>query len=353
MTLLILSSGIYLIWKHFIYKYLRYLFLSKCYVVIVFFHTFLLSTRVRKSQQASCGKKIVYDVKTATNIKHWKNTNDIVNWFNSIENISKYMFISFDICDFYPSITNKLLEKSLKFASQFSNISVEDIRIIKHTKNTLFKDGTPWAKKSSDFNVTMGSFDGAEVCELVGLYLPSQLQHLDVDVGLYRDDGLAVPKLSPQNTERMKKEICKIFKQNDYSITIAAKKNKKKKHVDFLDITFDIRTGIYKPYRKTNSSINYLHKDSNHPPSIMKNLPKSIQIRLSNNSVNEETFKEAAGPYNAALKENGHNYTLNYTPNHNRHENSKANPRSEEHHETEPTQTGCQKKEGRTQEQGK
>ena len=73
----------------------------------------------------------------------------------------------------------------------------------------------------------------------------------------------------------------------------------------------------------------------------MKNLPKSIQIRLSNNSLKEETFKKAAGP---ALKENGHNYTLNYKPNHNRHENSKANPRTEEHHETEPKHTGCQKK---------
>ena len=59
--------------------------------------------------------------------------------------------------------------------------------------------------------------------------------------------------------------------------------------------------------------------------------------------MNEETFKETAGPYNAALKENGHNYTLNYTPNHNRHENSKAKPRTEEHHETEPKHTGCQK----------
>ena len=60
--------------------------------------------------------------------------------------------------------------------------------------------------------------------------------------------------------------------------------------------------------------------------------------------MNEETFKEAAGPYNAALKENGHNYTLNYTPNHNRHDNSKANTRTEEHHETEPKHTGCQNK---------
>ena len=135
------------------------------------------------------------------------------------------MFTSFDICDFYPSITNKLLEKSLTFASQFSNISVEDRRIIKYTKKTtLFKDGTQWTKKSSDFDITMGSFDGAEVCELVELYLLSQLQRLDMNVELYRDDGLAVAKLPPQNTERMKKEICKIFKQNNLNITIEANK---------------------------------------------------------------------------------------------------------------------------------
>ena len=45
-----------------------------------------------------------------------------------------------------------------------------------------------------------------------------------MNVGLYRDDGLAVTKLSPQNTERMKKEICKTFKQNDLNITIEANK---------------------------------------------------------------------------------------------------------------------------------
>ena len=41
------------------------------------------------------------------------------------------------------------------------------------------------------FDITMGSFDGAETSELVGLFLLSQLTHLDVNVGLYRDDGLA------------------------------------------------------------------------------------------------------------------------------------------------------------------
>ena len=39
-------------------------------------------------------------------------------------------------------------------------------------KSHLFCEGNLWVKKSgSEFDVTMGSFDGAEICELVGLYL--------------------------------------------------------------------------------------------------------------------------------------------------------------------------------------
>ena len=48
----------------------------------------------------------------------------------------------------------------------------------------------------TNFNITMGSFDGAEVCELVGLYLLHKLVQKGIfkreHVGLYRDDGLAV-----------------------------------------------------------------------------------------------------------------------------------------------------------------
>lgn len=66
--------------------------------------------------------------------------------------------------------------------------------------------GNTWCKKRSTFDVTMGSFDGAETCELVGLYLLSQLQHLNIDVGLYRDDGLAVTKQRPRDVELKKKK---------------------------------------------------------------------------------------------------------------------------------------------------
>ena len=51
----------------------------------------------------------------------------------------------------------------------------------------------------------MGSFDGVEICELVGLYLLDQLSNVlpGESVGLYRDDGLAILSgISGPDTER-------------------------------------------------------------------------------------------------------------------------------------------------------
>ena len=60
-------------------------------------------------------------------------------------------------------------------------------------KSLLYHQNSPWQKKSnSEFDVTMGSYDGAETRELVGLFLLNQLGDLDINVGLYRDDGLGV-----------------------------------------------------------------------------------------------------------------------------------------------------------------
>ncbi len=65
-----------------------------------------------------------------------------------------------------------------------------------HTKQSfLFTDGTAWIKKVSDgmFDVTMGSYDGAETCKLVGKYLLCQLpEEINRNqIGFCRDDGLA------------------------------------------------------------------------------------------------------------------------------------------------------------------
>ena len=58
-------------------------------------------------------------------------------------------------------------------------------------KSLLFDDETDWTKKNhnSMFDVTMGSFHGAEVCELLGLFLLNNLseKYGKNNVGLYSD----------------------------------------------------------------------------------------------------------------------------------------------------------------------
>ena len=134
---------------------------------------------------------------------------------------------------------------------------------------------------------------------------------LNINVGLYRDDGLTITNQTPQNADKIKKEICKIFKENGLSITADANK----KVVDFLDVTVNLSTGLYQPYQKPNSKINFIHRDSNHPPPIIKNLSKGIAFRLSNNSANVNIFNKAAKPYHAALRTNGHKQLIQYTKN--------------------------------------
>ena len=63
-----------------------------------------------------------------------------------------------------------------------------------------------------------------ETCELVGLYMLSQLEKLGINIGLYRDDGLATCNKTARETENIKKEICKIFEENKLNITIEANK---------------------------------------------------------------------------------------------------------------------------------
>ena len=73
------------------------------------------------------------------------------------------------------------------------------------------------------FDVTMGAFDGAEVCELVGIFLLHHIsQHYDIKkFGLYRDDGLsALKNVSGSASDRIKKHLQSIFLKYDLEIVI-------------------------------------------------------------------------------------------------------------------------------------
>ena len=72
--------------------------------------------------------------------------------------------------------------------------------------------------------------------------------------------------------------------------------------INFLDLTLILKSNIYKPYKKPNSSVSYTSKHRNHIQSIIKNLPKGINYRLNINSKNEGVFNQASPTYNNALK---------------------------------------------------
>ena len=130
------------------------------------------------------------------------------------------------------------------------------------------------------------------------------------NVGLYRDDGLAAFKnISGPQSEKIKKEFQKIFNENQLKITIQCNIQ----IVNYLDATFNLSNSTYRPYHKPNDEISYIHKESNHPPSIIRQLPILIEKRLSELSSNEKIFKEAIPIYQDALKKSGYQYNLQYT----------------------------------------
>ena len=81
------------------------------------------------------------------------------------------------------------------------------------------------AKKSTEscFDVTTGSFDSAEICELVGLYIQSNLENIlpKTNFGLYRDDGLILLRnLNSQQMDKERKIIIKFFEYIGFSIDV-------------------------------------------------------------------------------------------------------------------------------------
>ena len=67
---------------------------------------------------------------------------------------------------------------------------------------------------NGELDVTMGSNDGAETCEIVGLFLfhSSREKFNKDDIGLYRDDGLAYFKNNNgHQNDKIRKELIKIL----------------------------------------------------------------------------------------------------------------------------------------------
>lgn len=137
----------------------------------------------------------------------------------------------------------------------------------------VFKNADP------NFGFTMVSFDGAELCELVGLY---NLHILSENygkhrLGLYYDDRLTCFEYtSGPPVYKVRKVIVKILNE-DFNLSITCQTNLKA--LIFLDVTLKLSTAIYQPYNKPDNNPLYNNILSNHPLNI---LPSNASKRTNN-----------------------------------------------------------------------
>ena len=139
------------------------------------------------------------------------------------------------------------------------------------------------------FDVTMGSFDGAEIC---GTHRPICLAQAKREIWTRQistytgmTDWSSSKTWAEEQQIKREKEFTRLFGDLGLKITIQS-------NVKVADL--------------------YINAKSNHPPTIIKHLPAAINRRISNLSCNEEEFHKASGPYNAALGASGYTTNLRY-----------------------------------------
>ena len=252
------------------------------------------------------------DLKEKLQLKQLKNTDEAIHWFKNIKNKKDSLLLICDIVDFYPSINEDLFLKTIQFAEKHTTITELQKSILINARQSLLHfDDAIWTKHSGAFDVTMGAFDGAQVSDLVGLYILSIIKDElpQLDFALYRDDGIAQhKKLKPQAIDKIRKKLHKIFNDLGLTITVETTLNR----VNFLDVTMNLHQNSYEPFRKPNNTPLYINIESNHPPHVKKNIPIAVNKRLTMLSSSQKLFDTHKEEYQVALKKSGYTHDMTY-----------------------------------------
>ena len=79
-----------------------------------------------------------------------------------------------------------------------------------------------------------------------------------------------------------------------------------------LDVTLSLNDGKNHPYRKPKKETKYIHRNSEHPPSITKEILQSTEKRLSTLSSSKNIFQELAIYHEKYLKNSEYKTKLQY-----------------------------------------
>ena len=66
------------------------------------------------------------------------------------------------------------------------------------------------------------------------------------------------------------------------------------KIINYLDVTFNLNDRTLRPYEKPDNTTQYIRAESNHPPNIIKPIPKTIGKRPYQLSSCENIFSESS-----------------------------------------------------------
>ena len=114
-----------------------------------------------------------------------------------------------------------------------------------------------------------------------------------------------LPKCSDFKLERLKKQMNAYFKSLGLRTTVEAPRM----ITDFLDVDLNLNDISY---RKLNSNIMYINKNSSHPKNIIKQIPNIINDRLNKISTTDENFLKVKSDYETIMEKGGYKEKLHY-----------------------------------------
>ena len=98
-------------------------------------------TNLSKSEVGKVSEVILENVNKnlvkSLKVNQWRNTDSVIDWFNTIENRYQCIFIQLDIVEFYTSISENILDTAINLEKQYTGISDENLIIIKHCRKFL------------------------------------------------------------------------------------------------------------------------------------------------------------------------------------------------------------------------
>ena len=179
---------------------------------------------------------------------------------------------------------------------------------------------------SDNLDVMMGSFDSTWVVDLYILDMLGRFINLNT-ISIYRDDGLiSIPNSNGPLTSKLRKKVIRAFKY----LGLKIESSSNFKIVNFLDVILNLNDNSYKPFSKINTIPIYINVNSNHPTTIIKQIPE-INIRINRVSSSKNIFNNHKEFYNVAIHNSANKNELKYLEtkrHHNNGDNSLGNYRT-------------------------